>query len=72
VLGVIKPSNILIVVVLPEPFGPTNPQILPMGTSKFACESAIRSPYFLDKSATSSARGEDMRKIISLKMVKTT
>jgi hypothetical protein len=32
-----------------------------------ACDSAIRSPYFLDKSATSSARGEDIRKIIPLK-----
>jgi hypothetical protein len=37
-----------------------------------ACESAIRSPYFFDKSATSSARGEDMALIIPLKSVKTT
>jgi hypothetical protein len=37
-----------------------------------ACESAIRLPYFFDKSATSSARGEDMSKIIPLKGEKTT
>jgi hypothetical protein len=32
-----------------------------------AWDSAIRSPYFFDKSATSSARGEDIEKIIPLK-----
>jgi hypothetical protein len=37
-----------------------------------ACESAIRSPYFFDKSATSSAKGEDMGIIIPLKSTKTT
>jgi hypothetical protein len=37
-----------------------------------AWESAIRSPYFFDKSATSSARGEDIGIIVPLKTVKTT
>ena len=36
VVGEIKPSSILIVVVFPEPFGPTKPQMLPIGTSKLA------------------------------------
>ena len=44
-----------IVVVLPEPFGPTKPQIVPSGTSNEACETAMRSPYFLLKSVTEIA-----------------
>ena len=44
------------VVVFPEPLGPTKPQMVPSGTSKFACESAYLSPYFFERSLTSSAR----------------
>ena len=42
-------------VVLPDPFGPTNPQIVPRGTSKVAWDTAILSPYFLLKSVTEMA-----------------
>ena len=42
-------------VVLPAPFGPTNPQIVPSGTSNFACETASPVPYFLLKSSTEIA-----------------
>ena len=55
VVGVIKPKSILIVVVLPEPFGPTKPQTMPNGTSKLMCETAKRSSYFLDRSETEIA-----------------
>ena len=44
-----------IVVVLPEPFGPTKPQMVPRGTSKVAWETATWSPYFLLKSVTDIA-----------------
>jgi hypothetical protein len=45
-----------IVVVLPAPFGPTNPQIVPSGTSKFACETANPDSYFLLRSFTDIAK----------------
>ena len=48
--GEINPNNIRMVVVLPEPFGPTKPQIEPSGTTKFPCDSAARSPYIFVKS----------------------
>jgi len=54
-VGVIKPNSIRIVVVLPEPFGPTKPQIVPKGTSNVAWDTAMRSPYFLLKSVTDIA-----------------
>ena len=43
-VGEINPSKIRIVVVLPAPFGPTKPQMVPGGTSKVAFESATCSP----------------------------
>ena len=46
-LGLIKPRSIRIVVVLPDPFGPTKPQIVPSGTSKLALFTAKTSPYRL-------------------------
>ena len=46
-LGLIKPSNIRMVVVFPEPFGPTKPQIVPSGTSNVASFTASTSPYRL-------------------------
>ena len=54
-LGEISPSYIRIVVVLPAPFGPTNPQIVPAGTAKFVCETAKPESYFLLKSLTDIA-----------------
>ena len=54
-VGVISPRSIRIVVVLPEPFGPTKPQIVPSGTSNVAWDTAIRSPYLLLKSVTDIA-----------------
>ena len=55
-VGEISPSNMRMVVVLPAPFGPTNPQIVPSGTSKFACETANPESYFLLRSFTDIAR----------------
>ena len=43
-VGSIKLNNIRIVVVLPEPLGPTKPQIVPSGTSKVAFFTATKSP----------------------------
>jgi hypothetical protein len=57
-LGEIRPRSIRIVVVLPEPFGPTKPQTVPIGTSKFAWETATRSPYRLLRSLTEIANSD--------------
>jgi hypothetical protein len=43
------------VVVFPDPFGPTKPQTVPSGTSKVACERALRPPYTLERSFTEIA-----------------
>jgi hypothetical protein len=43
-LGAISPSNILIVVDLPDPFGPTKPVTPPEGTSKVKPSTATKSP----------------------------
>ena len=43
-LGVISPSSIRIVVVFPEPLGPTKPQTEPAGTTKLPCDNAARPP----------------------------
>ena len=42
-------------VVLPEPFGPTKPQIVPRGTSKLAPFTATKSPYRLVRPETEIA-----------------
>jgi len=44
-----------IVVVLPDPFGPTKPQIVPSGTSKVAFSTAAISPYRLLRLLTAIA-----------------
>jgi len=45
----------LIKVDLPAPFGPTKPQIVPVGTSKVAWETAKPASYYLLKSVTEIA-----------------
>jgi hypothetical protein len=55
VLGVIRPSNMRMVVVLPDPLGPTKPHTVPKGTSKLICETAKRSSYFFERSETEIA-----------------
>jgi hypothetical protein len=54
-VGLISPSNIRMVVVFPEPFGPTNPQIVPSGTSNVAFSTAAISPYRLLRFSTAIA-----------------
>jgi hypothetical protein len=39
-----RPRSILIVVVLPAPFGPTNPQTAPPGMARLTPSTTVRSP----------------------------
>jgi hypothetical protein len=39
-----RPRSILIVVVLPAPFGPTKPQIEPLGMARSTPSTTVRSP----------------------------
>src|SRR5215469_17799292 len=43
-VGRIRPRSILIVVVLPAPFGPTKPQTAPLGMAKLTPSTTVRSP----------------------------
>jgi hypothetical protein len=44
-----RPKSIRIVVVLPAPFGPTKPQIVPVGTEKVASDKAAIFLYLFVK-----------------------
>jgi hypothetical protein len=54
-VGAIKPKSIRIVVVLPAPFGPTKPQIVPRGTENDADFTAARLSYCFVRPWTSIA-----------------
>src|ERR1700730_4282955 len=49
------PTSICMVVVLPAPFGPSNPTILPLGTVKLTLSTARNEPYSLVRFWTSRA-----------------
>jgi hypothetical protein len=51
-VGCIKESNILIVVLFPDPFWPKNPKISPSFTSNDKSLTASRLPKFLHKDPT--------------------
>src|ERR1700761_4834176 len=55
-LGRIRPRSILIVVVLPAPFGPTNPHTEPRGMARPTPSTTVRSPNFLVSPSVSTAR----------------
>src|SRR5688572_17804115 len=55
-VGVSRPEMQLIVVVLPAPFGPSRPKILPGSAAKLIPSTATRSPYCLRSSWTSITR----------------
>src|SRR5262245_10479765 len=54
-VGASSPFSILIVVVLPAPFGPRKPKICPRGTSKLTASTATKSPNVLVSSWTTTA-----------------
>ena len=54
-VGCSSVQRILMVVVLPAPFGPRNPKISPAPTEKPMPRTASTSPYFLARSSTSMA-----------------
>src|SRR3954453_15914202 len=51
-VGRTRPSSIAMVVVLPEPLGPTNPATTPRGSSRSRPETAVRWPYRLVRPVT--------------------
>src|SRR5262245_49093737 len=53
-VGRARPTRILMVVVLPAPFGPMNPRICPRPTDIVSRSSARNVPYFLVKSRVST------------------
>ena len=56
-VGDTKPKRIRIVVVLPEPFGPRNPNTLPAGTARFTPSSTLARPKRLDSPSVAMASG---------------
>jgi hypothetical protein len=54
-VGVMKPSRISKVVVLPAPFGPSTANSCPSGTSKLTQSTAARSPKRFVNPTTSTA-----------------
>jgi hypothetical protein len=57
-VGRMRPSSILIVVVLPAPFGPTNPQTEPAGMARSTPSTAVRSPKRFVSPAVDTASDE--------------
>src|SRR4029077_4388249 len=53
-VGRARPTRILMVVVLPAPFGPMNPRICPRPTDSVSRSSARNDPYFLVNSRVST------------------
>src|SRR5688500_9324206 len=51
-VGASSPVSILMVVVLPAPFGPRNPKISPDCTLKLTAFTAVKSPNVLDSPST--------------------
>ena len=55
-VGRVCPVSILIIVVLPDPFGPSRPKSAPFSTERVTWSTACTSPYAFDKSCVSITR----------------
>src|SRR5687768_15794265 len=55
-VGASSPVSILMVVVLPAPFGPRNPKISPAFTAKLTAFTAVKSPKLLVRPSTAMDR----------------
>ena len=54
-VGEMRPASMRIVVVLPDPFGPTKPTTSPAGTSKLSPSTATTSPKRFDNESAAIA-----------------
>ena len=65
-VGGLRVVIIRIVVVLPEPFGPSNPRTVPVGTVNEMSSTAVKSPNRLTRCSASIA-GADVDRVLTLK-----